>query len=202
MNKALLKNALAIVVAVLLLATAACGSGGGSDLSKEEQKVADNIASELSSSSAANLPKKDATCFAEKFVDEAGVKALKDSKLIDDKGKVQTSGATFDKKLSEEYADAYLDCVDFSAQVAKTFAASDKNLDEDKLAACLDEELPDSLVRKVIVDTRSPKTANSKDVTEANEKVSQCQKQAQKKAAGSSSGEDGKKSDEKGSKKQ
>ncbi|HET7682057.1 MAG TPA: hypothetical protein VFK34_00140 [Marmoricola sp.] len=175
-----MKKALATLAAALLLATAACGSDGGQELTHQEQKVADNIAKELSASSGARLPEKDATCFAEKFVADAGVKALKDSKLIDADGSVQQSGAKFDKPLAEKYADAYLSCVDFSAQVAKTFAESDEGIDEEKLAQCLDEELPDSLVKKVIIDTRSPDTANSKDVTEANQKVAECQKQSQK----------------------
>lgn len=198
-----MKKAASAVVALLFLFVAtACGSSE-EGLTEEEQKIADNIAQQLAepegedTGSGGTLAKKDATCFAEKFVAAAGVADLKKSKLVNDDGEVQETGATFDEKLSEKYADAYLECVDFAAEVASTFAASDPAIDEKKLASCLEEELPESLVKQVIVDTRSAETANSEQVADANKKVADCQ-QAARDGAGDKAEEKDDKGNDKG----
>jgi hypothetical protein len=177
------KAASALAALLFLLFLAGCGGENGNaeeDLSKGEQKIADNIAKELTRSEdgGGSLAKKDAECFADKFVGSAGKAELEKAKLIDSEGNVQGQGAKFDKGLSEKYADAYVGCVDFQKEVARSFAESNPAIDEQALADCLDDELSDSLVKKVIVDTRSPDTADSKDVKDANQKVADCQKSA------------------------
>lgn len=179
---------LAVLVALVLGATAACGgSGGGGDkLTKQEQKVADNIATHFSKTSAGALKKKDAQCFGDKFVASAGVKALQKANLVDKDGKVvTTSGSSpkFDKALSDKYAEAYLACVDFAAAAAKSYAASDPSVDEAKLATCLEKALPDSLMKKVIVASQSGDVNQNSDVTAANKKLLACQKSSTKKKA-------------------
>lgn len=180
----MLKAATALL-SVLLFASACGGDGGskdsGPDLTKDETKVAGNIADQLSKDEQAGLSKKDAKCFADQFVGAAGVDKLEKAKLVDKEGKVQESGAKFDKKLSGQYADAYLDCVDFAKEVATSFSQTNPQVDAKKMTSCLEEKLPKDLIKKVIVATRTPEAAqNNKDVTKANNAVAQCQKDATK----------------------
>jgi hypothetical protein len=182
-----MKKALSALAAVLLLVTAACGSDG-SQLSDKERKVAGNIARELSGSDAGKLDKKAATCFADEFVDRAGVPALRKAGLIDKDGAVQQQGTTFDKGLAGKYADAYLACVDFGEQVAQAYAAQDPSLDEKAFAACLDDKLPKDTVRQVIVDNQTGKSGTSKEVTDAQEQVTGCQQKTSKQSGKQDSG--------------
>ena len=58
-----------MAAAALCLSLTACGGGGGgNDLSKEDQKVADNIAAYIKESSQGQLTKKDTKCFGDTFV--------------------------------------------------------------------------------------------------------------------------------------
>lgn len=175
---------LPLALFAMLIGLSACGSGGDdAKLTATEQKVADNIATKFSSTDGDGLSKKQATCFAEKFVKSAGVKELRDAKLIGKDNKVlEDQTAKFDKPLSTKYADAYLDCVDFAEEVASTYAKADTTLDEAKLKKCLDEDLPDSLMKKAIVANQTGDTSDE-NLTKGNKALENCVKNAKKSSA-------------------
>ena len=126
------KPILAALGVLLLLALTACG--GSSDkpkLTKEETKVAGNIAKLFASQSSGALTSKESRCFANRFVDKVGLAKLKKKKLITADGQLNQSGtSTFDKATSEQFADAFLACVPYQKRQAEQIAKADKTVDE------------------------------------------------------------------------
>ncbi|RNL75473.1 hypothetical protein [Nocardioides marmorisolisilvae] len=97
----------ALGVLVLLLATAC----GGVKLTKTEQKISKTIATAISKPDDALLSKKDATCVADKFVGDVGEKKLKSAKAVAADDSYNTNGANVDKKTSNAFSKALLDCI-------------------------------------------------------------------------------------------
>lgn len=158
------KSVLTSFVLVLLVGLTACG---GSEEEKKDKdagptksEVVDSFTKAFSSTATGALNEKEATCFATEFVDKAGVARLLDSKLVDEDGSVQQEDAVFDETLATQFAEAFLGCVDYTAKQAAVIAASDKKINEKKLADCLDEALPNDFVTRFIVSSY----LNGKDV--------------------------------------
>jgi len=143
---------------LLLIALTACGSGdsGKKDdkvtLSTDEKTAAANLQKAFTESTTGGLSTTEAKCVAVHFVDSAGLAKLKAAKLIDDKLEVNTTGApAFDAATSGKFADALLGCVDYQKRLAEQTAKTDTTIDAAKFQACLEDKLPDSLVKKMLV---------------------------------------------------
>ena len=160
----------ALGVLVLLLATAC----GGPKLTKSEAKISKAIAAAISKPDDALLSKKDAKCVADKFVGDVGEKKLKSKKVVGGDGTYNTNGANVDKKTSNLYAKALLDCVDekptlkaYEKTVTKAFTASTTGVLEDKDVKCFatkfvkDAGVKRLLSSQVITDTGEFNTAGA-----------------------------------------
>ncbi len=177
------KAVLAALSVGLMLSVAACGSDGKDTpkLAGEEKKVAANIAKTFSSESSGALTTTEADCFANGFVDKVGVEKLKKAKLITAKGELNQSGAKFDDEISGKFADAFLGCVDYQKRQAEEIAKADAKVDEAKLQACLEKDMPESYVRKLIVASQTQSADSAKLVEESTKKLTTCKTQATKK---------------------
>lgn len=157
--------------ALLLLAGSGCGSGSSDgdrhpSLSKDEKVAVASLEKAFTSSATGALTGKEATCVATDFVSTVGLEKLKATKLLTADGKVDTAGTpSFDAETSGKFADALLGCVHYQERLAAETAKSDSTVDESKLASCLDEKLPDSLVKKVLVASQT----QAKDAAALNE---------------------------------
>jgi hypothetical protein len=98
----------ALGVLVLLLATGC----GGPKLTKTEQRISKSMTTALSKPDDALLSKKDAKCVADKFISAVGEKKLKSAKAVAADDTYNTNGANVDKKTSNAFSKALLDCVD------------------------------------------------------------------------------------------
>lgn len=177
------KAVLAALGVLLLLAVTACGSGtkAAPKLSKEEKKVADNIAKTFTSQSSGALSKKEADCFARGFVQAVGVKKLKSAKLITATDELNQSGAQFDKSISTKFADAFLGCVDYQKRQAEEIAKADSKVDATKLRTCLEKQMPESYVKKLIIASQTQSADGAKLVEESTKKLTACKTEATKK---------------------
>lgn len=186
-----MKKPLAALGLVLLLVLSACGGSdkkAAPELSKEEKAVAAKIADTFSSAdTGGTLSTKEAKCFADGFVDKVGLEKLEESKLITADGEVNQSAATFDKALSEKFADAFLACVEYQKRQAEEIAKADTSVDAEKLGDCLEKELPTSFVKKLIVASQTQSSDSAKLTEEATKKLSECKTDATKKSGSSSS---------------
>lgn len=174
------KAVIAALAALLLFAATACG-GSGDDkpkLSTEETKVAKNIADSFSSESAGALTAQESKCFADDFVDTVGVKKLKSSKLVDDKGELNQTDAKFDTELAEQFADSFLGCVEYQKRQAEEIAKADTKIDKAKLEKCLDEEMPESYVKKLIVASYTQTEDSATLLQESTKKLDTCKTNA------------------------
>ncbi|MGO4257177.1 hypothetical protein [Marmoricola sp. RAF53] len=174
------KAVLAALAVVLTLSVAACGSDSKETpkLGAEEKKVAANISKTFSNESSGALTAKEADCFADGFVEKVGVKKLKAAKLINEKGELNQTGAKFDDEISGKFADAFLGCVDYQKRQAEEIAKADKKVDAVKLQACLEKEMPESYVKKLIVASQTQSADGAKLVEESTKKLSGCKTQA------------------------
>lgn len=178
------------VLAALGLALVLSVSGCGGDDSKEtaspkltaaEKKVAANIAKSFSTSASGALSTKEADCFATAFVAAVGVKKLTSAKLITEAGELNPTGAQFDKDISGKFADAFLGCVAYQERQAKEIAKADAKVDAKKLQACLEKEMPESYVKKLIIASQTQEKDGEKLVEESNKKLTGCKTEATKK---------------------
>jgi hypothetical protein len=151
------KAAPAALAALLLTALTACGSGssGASDepkLSKDEKTAVASMEKAFTSSTTGALTSKEASCVSTRFVHTVGLAKLKSAKLLTASNEIDTTSTpTFDTDTSGKFADALLGCVDYQKRLAADTAKSTPNLDEAKLEACLEKNLPDSLVKKMLI---------------------------------------------------
>jgi hypothetical protein len=165
------KASLAALGILLLVALTACGSGKSDkkdapSLSKDEKVAVASLQKAFTSSTTGALTTTEAKCTATDFVDTVGLKKLESSKLITDKLEVNTAGSpNFDTDISGKFADALLGCVKYQKRLAAETAKTDTTIDPAKFEKCLDEKLPDSLVKKMLVASQT----QSKDAATINE---------------------------------
>jgi hypothetical protein len=175
--------ALGVLLAVLLTA---CGSGSSDkkdtvSLSKDEKTAAASLEKAFTSSSTGALTTTEAKCTATRFVGTVGLAKLKSSKLIDDKLQVNTAGSpTFDAATSGKFADALLGCVKYQARLAQETAKSDTTIDAKKFEACLDKELPNSLVKKMLVAEQTQSKDAATIGAQGTKAMTDCKTQAKK----------------------
>lgn len=183
------KAVLAALGVLLLIALTACGSDKSDEkddkdavsLSQEEKDTAASIAKAFTEESTGALTTTEATCFAEQFVDAAGLEKLKSSKLIDASGKLNQTGATFDEKISGDFADAFLGCVDYHRRQAEEIAKADDTVDAKVLEACLEDKMPNAYVKKLIVASQTQSDDSAKLGEESNKFLTDCKTEATKK---------------------
>lgn len=183
------KAVLAALGVLLLIALTACGSDKSDDkdekkavsLTQEEKDTAASIAKAFTEESTGALTTAEATCFAEQFVDSAGLEKLKSAKLIDEAGKLNQTGATFDAEVSGDFADAFLGCVDYHRRQAEEIAKADKTVDAKALESCLEDKMPNSYVKKLIVASQTQSDDGAKLGEESNKFLTDCKTEATKK---------------------
>jgi len=154
----------ALGVLVLLIATA-CGSSAP-ELTKTEAKISKSVATALTKPSDALLSKAKAKCVADRFVSDVGEKTLKSVKAVGADDTYNANGANVDKKTSNAFAKALLDCVDekptlasYEKTVTKAFSASTTGVLKTKDVECFASKFVKSagvkrlLSAKVITDT-------------------------------------------------
>lgn len=170
-----------VIAAATIVALASLTACGGSDESKAAAKEKKEVTSTLAESfvttgSAAGtdspLDESEAKCFASDFVDAAGVDKLKSSKLITEDGELGQTDVRFDESLAQDYASAYLECVDFQAEQAQAIAATDPKVDAKALKKCLDEQMPDSAVKEMIV--ASYTSSDTETLESSSQKIEDC----------------------------
>ena len=118
---------------------------------------------------------------ATNFVDTAGLSKLKSSKLLTDADEVNTASAPeFDAATAGKFDEAFLGCVDFQKRQAEEIAKVDKTVDAGKLAACLEDKPPDSLVKKMLVASQTGSSDGAALGEQANKAMTDCKASAKK----------------------
>lgn len=178
-----MKKAVLAAVGVILLSATGCGGAATKDakdaeeapkLTAAEKKVAANISKSFSTSAAGAMSTKEADCFATDFVGAVGLKELTSAKLITEAGELNPSGAQFNTDISGKFADAFLGCVQYQKRQAAEIAQADAKIDAKKLEACLDREMPESYVKKLIIASQTQPTDSAKLVEESTKKLTAC----------------------------
>jgi hypothetical protein len=180
------KATLATLGVLLALALTACGSGKSDNkdkitLSKDEKTAAANLQKVFTESSTDALSTTEAKCVATHFVDSVGLTKLKSTKLLTDTYEVNTSASpTFDADTAGKFADSLLGCVDYQKQLADQTAKTDTTIDQAKFQACLEEKLPDSLVKKMLVAAQTNASDATEVGTEGQKALTDCKTAAKK----------------------
>ena len=171
---------------LLLVAVTACGSGssdknGTAPLSKDEKTAVTSLEKAFTSSTTGALTATEAKCTATKFVSSVGIAKLKSAKLLDDKLQINTAGSpTFDAATSGKFADALLGCVKYQARLAQETAKSDTTIDATKFQACLEKELPNSLVKQMLVAEQTQSKDAATIGQQGTKAMTDCKAQAKK----------------------
>jgi len=171
---------------LLLVAVTACGSGssdknGTAPLSKDEKTAVTSLEKAFTSSTTGALTATEAKCTATKFVSSVGIAKLKSAKLLDDKLQINTAGSpTFDAATSGKFADALLGCVKYQARLAQETAKSDTTIDATKFQACLEKELPNSLVKQMLVAEQTQSKDAATIGQQGTKAMTDCKTQAKK----------------------
>jgi hypothetical protein len=180
------KAVVAALGVLLLLAMTACGSGKSDNkdkpaLSKDEKTAVASLEKAFTASTTGALSTKEAKCVATDFVDTVGLAKLRSSKLITATGEVNTTGSpTFDADTAGKFADALLGCVKYQQRLAQETAKTDKTIDEKKFASCLEEKLPDSLVKKMLVASQTNSSDSATVGQQGNQAMTDCKTAAKK----------------------
>lgn len=151
------KAATAALGALLLAALTACGSGSSAKadkpaLSADEKTAATSLEKAFTSSTSGALTTTEAKCVATRFVGSVGLPKLRTAKLLNASNQVDTTASPkFDAATSGKFADSLLGCVDYQKRLAEETAKTTPGLDEAKFEACLKKNLPDALVKKMLV---------------------------------------------------
>ena len=182
-----MKKALAAALGILLLvALTACGSDKSDkddkvSLSKDEKAAVANLEKAFTQSTTGALTSKEANCVATRFVDTVGLAKLKTVKLLTDTNEINKSGTPeFDTDTAGKFADALLGCMDYRKRLAEETAKTDKTIDAAKFESCLDEKLPDSLVKKMLVASETNSSDAAKVGEQANKAMTDCKTEAAK----------------------
>jgi hypothetical protein len=182
------KASTAALGVLLLVALTACGSGKsdnkGSDqvtLSKDEKTAVTNLEKVFTSSSTGALSTKEAKCVATDFVDKVGLPKLKSAKLLTETNEVNTtSSPTFDADTAGKFADALLGCVNYQKRLAEETAKTDTTVDAAKFQSCLEDKLPDSLVKKMLVASQTNAADSATIGEQGNKAMTDCKTAAKK----------------------
>jgi hypothetical protein len=182
-----MKKAVSAALGVLLLvALTACGSGKSDSkdkvtLSKDEKTAVASLEKAFAQTSTGGFTTAEAKCVATDFVDTVGLAKLKSAKLLTEDGQVNTAGSpTFDAATSGKFADALLSCMDYQKRLATETAKADKTIDAEKFETCLEKNLPDSLVKKMLVASQT-NSSDSAEVGEQGKKaMTDCEAEAKK----------------------
>jgi hypothetical protein len=186
------KTATATLAALLVVALTACGSSkaDGKDkddkvsLSADEKTAVSSLEKAFTESATGALSTTEAKCVATGFVDEVGLAKLKSAKLLDDKLQVNTQGSpSFDADTSGKFADALLGCVDYQKRLATETAKTDDTIDVEKLEDCLRDNLPDSLVKKMLVASQTNASDSAQTTEQGTKAMSECSDSSKKDAA-------------------
>lgn len=182
-----MKKAFLAALGVLLLVTlTACGSGksDGKDkvsLSADEKKAVTNLEKAFTESTTGALTTTEAKCVATDFVDTVGLTKLKSSHLLNDAEEVDTtSSPSFDADTAGKFADALLGCVDYQKRLADETAKTDKTIDAAKFEDCLNDKLPDSLVKKMLVASQTNASDSAAIGEQGNKAMTDCKTAATK----------------------
>lgn len=177
----------AAVGALLLVALTACGSGKADkkdtiSLSKDEKTAVASLQKAFTESTTGGMSATDANCVASHFVDSVGLAKLKSAQLLTDTYELNTSGSpSFDTDTAGKFADSLLTCVDYQKQLAEETAKSDNTIDQAKFQACLEDKLPDSLVKKMLVAAQTSASDATAIGAQGNKALTDCKAAAKKK---------------------
>lgn len=178
------KASTAVLGALLLVALTACGSGSSDHkvaLSKDDKAAVASLETAFTSSSTGALTTTEAKCVATKFVSTVGVKKLKAAKLLDANNKVNTSTSpSFDATTSGKFADALLGCVNYQKRLADETVKSDPTIDAVKFEKCLQDKLPDSLVKKMVVASQTQSSDAATIGKQGTQAMTDCKTQSKK----------------------
>jgi hypothetical protein len=182
-----MKKAVLAALAVLVLAVlTGCGSGKADNkdkvtLTKDEKTAVASLKKAFTESTTGALSTSDASCVATKFVDTVGLTKLKATKLITATNEVNTtSSPQFDADTAGKFADALLGCVDYQKRLAEETAKTDKTIDAAKFASCLEDKMPDSLVKKMLVASQTHASDSAQLGEQGNKAMTDCQTAAKK----------------------
>jgi curli biogenesis system outer membrane secretion channel CsgG len=180
------KAVLAVLAVLFLVVLTACGSDkSGKDaatLTKDEKTAVTNLKKAFTESTTGALSTKEAGCVATKFVDTVGLGKLKSSNLLTESNEVNTSSAPkFDADTAGKFADALLGCVDYQKRLAAETAKTDTTVDAAKFESCLEDKLPDSLVKKMLVASQTGSSDSTTLGEQGNKAMTECLAGAKKK---------------------
>ena len=181
------KATLAALGVLLLAALTACGSSESDgqkapSLSKDEKTAVASLEKAFTESTTGGLSKTQANCVAAHFVDSVGLAKLKTAELITDTNEVNTAGSpSFDADTAGKFADSLLGCVNYQKQLAEQTAKTDTTLDEAAFEDCLEKELPDSLVKKMLVAAQTSSSDAAEVGAQGNKALTGCKTTARKK---------------------
>jgi hypothetical protein len=181
-----MKKAFPAVLAVLFLVVLpGCGSDKSAThrvtLTKDEKTAAASLKKAFTDSTTGALSSTEAGCVATKFVDTVGLAKLKSSKLLTDANQVDTASTPqFDADTAGKFADALLGCMDYQQRLADETAKTDKTVDAAKFGACLDDKLPDSLVKKMLVASQTGSSDGAALGEQANKAMTDCKASSKK----------------------
>jgi hypothetical protein len=183
----MLKASSAALGVLLLVALTACGSsksdnkGDTVSLSKDEKTAVTNLEKAFTSSTTGALSTKEATCVATDFVDTVGLAKLKSTELLTDAGEVNTTGSPkFDADTAGKFADALLGCVNYQERLAVETAKTDTTIDAKKFETCLEDKLPDTLVKKMLVASQTNASDAAAIGEQGNKAMTDCKAAAKK----------------------
>lgn len=165
----------AIICALALACVSGCGS---STLNPDEQRAAASIAAYYHSA-ARGVPSTQVTCFANALVAKVGVDELRRAGILNSDDTANTSVARYPPAVAQEFADAYLGCVDYAASLAARFGSQVRNLNSDTLTACLRREVTRADYRVVLIDSVTGRPQPRALRQRLNVHVRQCVKEAQ-----------------------
>jgi hypothetical protein len=178
------KASTAALGVLLLIAMTACGSSTSDHkvtLSKDEKVAAASLEKAFTSSTTGALTTTEATCVATRFVSTVGLTKLKAAKLLDDKLQVDTTATpTFDASTSGKFADALLGCVDYQKRLAEETAKTDATIDAAKFQKCLEDKLPNSLVKKMVVASQTQSKDAATIGKQGTQAMTDCKAQSKK----------------------
>lgn len=170
---------------LLLVALTACGSSTSNkdkvSLSKDDKVAVASLEKAFTSSSTGALTATEAKCVATRFVSTVGVAKLKTAKLLDEKLQVNTTASpSFDTATSSKFADALLGCVNYQKRLAEETAKTDPTIDAAKFQKCLEDKLPNSLVKKMVVASQTQSSDAATIGKQGTQAMTDCKTQSKK----------------------